>query len=128
MHPPPRKSKRKNSSKIVSVKSNKPGMVKIRSLVKEKFGPSINVIIIIVRRITIIKDSGRGWVITPIFFRKYLVNICIVENYFLGNRSLAINWFEMKKFGLFQNISIISKGFLGMFRNPMEITGKIRVG
>jgi hypothetical protein len=73
MHPPPRKPKGKNSSKIVSVKSNKPGMVKIGSLVEEKFGPSINVIIIIVRRITIIKNFGRGRVITPIFFRKYFV-------------------------------------------------------
>jgi hypothetical protein len=51
-----------------------------------------------------------------------------MENYFLGNRSLAINWFEMKRFGLLQNIGIISKVFLGMFRNPMEISGKIREG
>jgi hypothetical protein len=78
MHPPPRKPKGKNSSKIVSVKSNKPGMVKIGSLVKEKSGPSINVIIIIVRSITVIKNSRRRRMITPIFFRKYLVNICIV--------------------------------------------------
>jgi hypothetical protein len=128
MHPPPRKPKGKNSSKIVSIIRNKPGMVKIGSLVEEKFGPSINVIIIIVRRITIIKNSGRGRVITPIFLRKYFVNISIMENYFLGNRSLAINWFEMKRFGLLQNIGIISKVFLGMFRNPMEILGKIREG
>jgi hypothetical protein len=43
VHPPPGKPKGKNSSKIVSIKSNKPGMVKIRSLVKEKSGPSINI-------------------------------------------------------------------------------------
>jgi hypothetical protein len=95
MHPPLAKPKGKNSSEIISIKSNKPGMVTIRSLVKKKFGPSINVIIIIVRSF-IIKNFRRGWMITPIFFRKYSVNIGIVENYFLGRRSLAINWFEMK--------------------------------
>jgi hypothetical protein len=96
MHPPPRKPKGKNFSKIVSIKSNKLGMVKIGSLVKEKSGSSINVIIIIVRSITIINNSRRGRMITPIFLRKYPININIVENYFLGRRSLAINWFEMK--------------------------------
>jgi hypothetical protein len=80
MHPPPRKPKGKNSSEIFSFKSNKPGMVKIGSLLKEKFRSSINVIIIIVRRV-IIKNSRGGRVITPIFFRKYFVNISIVENY-----------------------------------------------
>ena len=44
MHLPPRKLEGKNPSKIVLVKSNKPGIVKIGSLVKEKFGPSINII------------------------------------------------------------------------------------
>jgi hypothetical protein len=95
MHPPPTKPKGKNFSEIVSVKSNKPGMVKIRSLVKEKFELSINVIIIIVRSI-VIKNFRRGQMITPIFFRKYSVNIGIVENYFFGRRSLSINWFKMK--------------------------------
>jgi hypothetical protein len=38
MHPPLRKSDGKNPFEIVSVKSNKPDMVKIGSLVKEKFG------------------------------------------------------------------------------------------
>jgi hypothetical protein len=93
MHPPPTKPKEKNSSEIVSVKSNQPGMVTIRSLVKEKFGPSINIIIIIIRRI-IIKNFRRGRMITPIFFRKYSVNIGIVENYFFGRRSLAINFLD----------------------------------
>ena len=123
MHPPPGEPEGKDSSKIISVKSNKPRMVKIGSLVKEKFGPSLNVIIIIVRNITIIKNSGRGRVITPIFFEKYSVNVNIVENYFLGNISLTVNWFEMKRFGLLQNIGIIYKVFLGMFRDPTKITG-----
>jgi hypothetical protein len=108
------------------VKSNKPGMVKIGSLVKEKFGPSINIIIITLRNFTRTKNSGRGRVIFPIFFRNYSININIVKNYFSGNRSLAINWLEMEGFGLCQNIGIIGKVFLGMFGNPVEIWGKIR--
>jgi hypothetical protein len=100
MYPPPRKPEGKNPSEIVSVKSNKPGMVKIGSLVKEKFGPSIYIIIIIVRNFTRTKNSRKGRVISPIFFRNYSININIVKNYFLGNRSLAINWLEMDGFGL----------------------------
>ena len=122
MHPPLRELEVKNSSKIISVKSNKPRMVKIGSLINKKFGPSFIVVIIIVRNITIIKNSGRGRVITPIFFRKHFVNVNIVKNYFLGNRSLAINGFEMNRFGLLQNIGVICKVFLGMFR----IMGKIK--
>ena len=125
MHLPPGEPEGKNSSKI-SVKSNKPIMVKIGSLTEEKFGPSLNVVIIIVRNIAIIKNSGRGRVITPIFFGKHFVNVNIMKNYFLGNRILAINGFEMNRFGLLQNIGVICNVFLGMFRNPMEITGKIR--
>ena len=120
MHLPPGEPEGKNFSKI----SVKPRMVKIGSLIEEKFGPSLNVVIIIVRNIAIIKNSGRGRVITPIFFGKHFVNINIVKNYFLGNKSLAINWFEMNGFGLLQNIGVICNVFLGMFKNPMEITGK----
>ena len=125
MHPPPGKPEGKNSSKI-SVKSNKSRMVKIGSLIEEKFRPSLNVVIIIVRNIAIIKNSGRRRVITPIFFEKHFVNINIVKNYFLGNKSLAINGFEMNGFGLLQNIGVICNVFLGMFRNLVKITGKIR--
>jgi hypothetical protein len=46
MHPPPRKPEGKNPSEIILIKSKKPGMVKIGSLVKEKFGLGINIIII----------------------------------------------------------------------------------
>jgi hypothetical protein len=101
-------------------------MVKIGSLVKEKFEPGINIIIIIVRNFTRTKNSGRGRVISPILFRNYSININIVKNYFLGNKSLAKNLLEMDGFGLCQNIGIIGKVFLGMFRNPVEIWGKIR--
>jgi hypothetical protein len=48
MHPPSGKPKGKKFYGIFSVKSNKPRMVTIGSLIKEKFRPSINVIIIIV--------------------------------------------------------------------------------
>jgi hypothetical protein len=95
MHPPSRKPEGKNPSEIILVKSNIPGMVKIGCLVKEKFGPSINIIIITVRDFTRMKNSNRGRVISPIFVRKYFININIVKNYFSGNRSLAINWLEM---------------------------------
>jgi hypothetical protein len=101
-------------------------MVKIGNLVEKKFGPSINIIIITVRNFTRTKNSGRGRVISPIVFRNYSISINIVKNYFLGNISLAINWLEMDGFGLCQNIGIIGKVFMGMFRNPVEIWGKIR--
>jgi hypothetical protein len=58
MHPPLRKPEGKNPFEIVSVKSNKPDMVKIGSLVKEKFGLSINIIIITVKNFTRTKNSG----------------------------------------------------------------------
>ena len=103
-------------------------MVKIRSLAKEKFGPSINIIIITVRNFTRMKNSGRGRVISPIFFRNYSININIVKNYFLGNRNLALNWLEMDGFGLCQNIGTIGKVFLGIFKTLVEIWGKIREG
>jgi hypothetical protein len=77
MHLPPRKPEGKNPSKIILVKCNKPKMVKIGSSVKEKFGPSINIIIITVRDFTRMKNSERGRVISPIFFRKTLLAITI---------------------------------------------------
>jgi hypothetical protein len=126
MHPPPRKPEGKNPYEIVSVKSNKSGMVKTGNLVEKKFGPSINIIIITVRNFTRMKNSGRGRVISLIFFRNFSIKINILKNYFLGNRSLSINWLEMDGFGLCQNIGIIGKVFLGMFENPVEIWGKIR--
>ena len=104
VHPPPREPKGKNSSKIISVKSNKPRMVKIGSLIKEKFGPSLNVVIIIVRDIAIIKNSGRGRVFTPVFFGKHSINVNIVKNYFLGNRSLAINGCLLQNIGVICNV------------------------
>jgi hypothetical protein len=68
VHPPPRKPKRENSTKIIAIEINKSRMVKLGSLVKETFGPSFNIIIITVRNIKITKNSGRRMMISPIFF------------------------------------------------------------
>jgi hypothetical protein len=79
MHPPSGKPKGKKSYGIFSVKSNKPRMITIGSLIKEKFGPSINVIIIVVGRIAT-KNFGNRRVITPIFFRENIINVSMVKN------------------------------------------------
>ena len=39
---------------------------------------------------------------------------------------MTINGLEMNGFGLLQNIGVKCNVFLGMFKNPMEIAGKIR--
>jgi hypothetical protein len=72
VHPPPGKPEGKNSSKIISVKINKPGMVKIGSLVEKKYGPSFNIVIITIRNITITKNSGRTRMVSPTLFQKSL--------------------------------------------------------
>jgi hypothetical protein len=125
VHPPPGKPEGKNSFEIISIKINKPGMVKIGSLVGEKSRPSFSIVIITIWNITIMKNSGRRMV-SPIFFRNHSVKINTVVKYFLWNRSLAINCFKVEGFSLNQNISIKGKIFLRMLRNPMEIRGKIR--
>jgi hypothetical protein len=96
--PPLGKPKGKNSSKIILVKINKPRMVKMGSLVEEKSGPSFNIVIITIRNITIMKNSGRGRMVSPFFFRNHSVKINIVVKYFLWNRNLAIKCFEVKGF------------------------------
>jgi hypothetical protein len=86
VHPPPGKLEGKNSTKIIVIKINKQGMVKFGSLVKEKFGPRVNIIIMTVRNIKITKNSGRGRMISPIFFRNYSVKINTVEKVFSGKQ------------------------------------------
>ena len=125
MLPPPRKLEGKNSSKIISVKINKPEIVKIGSLVEKKSRPSFNIVIITKRNITITKNSVRGR-ISPFFFRNHSIKINIVVKYLLWNRSSAIKCFEVKGFNVDQNISIKGKIFLRMFRNPIEIQGEIK--
>ena len=68
MHPPPGKPEGKNSSEVITVKINKPRMIKIKSLVNEKDGPSFNRVIITIRNITIIKNSERRRMVSLIFF------------------------------------------------------------
>jgi hypothetical protein len=60
VHPPPGKPEGKNSTKIIVIKINKPGIIKFGSLVKEKSGPSFNIIIVTVRNIKITKNLGRN--------------------------------------------------------------------
>jgi hypothetical protein len=126
MHPPLGKLERKNSTKIIAIEINEPRMVKLVSLVEEKFGPSFNVIIITVRNIKITKNSGRRRMISQIFFKNYFVKINTVEKYPLRIGNLVINWFKMDRLGLNQNISVKRKSLQWMLRNPMKIWGKIR--
>jgi hypothetical protein len=83
VHPPLGKPEGKNSAKIIAIKINKPRMVKLGSLVKENFGPSLNIIIITIRNIKITKNSGRRRMISPIFFKNYFVKINSMEKYSL---------------------------------------------
>ena len=78
MHPPPRKLKGENTSKIF-IKINEPRMIKFRSMVKHEFRPSFIVIIIAIGNVKARKDFGRGGMISLVFFKNNFVKIKTVE-------------------------------------------------
>jgi hypothetical protein len=127
MRPPLSKLDRKDTTRVVLVKSNEPQMIYKSSLVQEELGPGIDIVVIIKMNTKITnKFSKAKRVITPFLFGNNLKETDTVINNFSGGRTyLIINRSDLNRFGLGQNIRVKRKGFERMFKNPMKTIRKI---